>query len=96
MAYYAPRVDRYFGRRNVSRDAVAEEFEQYTRQWPTRTYRFTGEPTVIDEGPGFVVVEVPIRYRVSNGTRSLSGTRTTRYQIKTVDDRLSLTEISER
>ena len=96
MAYYAPRGDRYFGRRNVSRDAVAEEFEQYTRQWPTRTYRFTGEPTVIDEGPGFVVVEVLIRYRVSNGTRSLSGTRTTRYKIKTVDDRLSLTEISER
>lgn len=96
VAYYAPRVDRYFDRRNVTRAAIEAEFRRYTRQWPDRTYRFAGEPTVLDEGPGFVVVEVPVRYRVSNGTRSLSGTRQTRYRIARANGRLSLTEISER
>ncbi len=96
LAYYAPRVDRYFGRRNVSRAAITAEFERYTRQWPDRTYRFAGEPTVLDEGPGFVVVEVPVQYRVSNGSRTLRGTRLTRYKIASTDGRLSLTEISER
>lgn len=94
-AYYAPKVDRYFSRRNVSRSDIADEFRTYSTRWPDRRYSLAGDPVVVDQGPGYVTVEAPVRYRVANDDEARSGTRTTRYKVSTKGGRLALREIAE-
>jgi len=69
--FFADRVD-YFGERNVTREKIRRDLQQYNDRWPERTFWLVGDLEVSPDNDK-LRVSFHLRYELRSGSKRSSG-----------------------
>jgi peptidoglycan hydrolase-like protein with peptidoglycan-binding domain len=93
--FFADRVD-YFGEKNVSRDKIRKDLQNYDKRWPKRGFWLAGDLEV-NPIKDRLKVSFPLRYEIQNGPKRSAGTvRKTLVLERTGADDLQIVSVNER
>lgn len=95
IPFYAEPVQSYFGKSNFTHGQIRADREGYISRWPNREYYLVGTPVLLAQKGNIYEVLTRVRYNVSNGTKTLSGSVSHNYKIRRGNQRYQILSISE-
>jgi peptidoglycan hydrolase-like protein with peptidoglycan-binding domain len=92
--FFADRV-KYYDQGVIDREKIRNDLQDYAAHWPERRFWFVGNIKIEPQHRKRVRVTFPLRYELSNGVTSSSGTINKILVLEPAGDDLQIVEVNE-